>query len=96
MGIIASVQPYQAVVDGRNPRGWYPEQKLSLEEALRGYTIDAAFAEFAENDKGSIECGKLADLVVLDRNLFNIPPESIKDARVRLTIVGGKVVYERR
>ncbi len=93
-GIHAAVT--RATLDGKNPQGWFPEQKLSLEQALRGYTIDAAYAEFAEKDKGSIECGKLADLVVLDRDLFKIPPEAIKDARVRMTMVGGKVVFERR
>ena len=92
-GIHAAVT--RATLDGKNPGGWYPEQKLSLEEALRGYTIDAAFAEFAEKEKGSIEAGKMADLVVLDRDLFATPPEGIKDVKVAMTIAGGKIVYRR-
>jgi predicted amidohydrolase YtcJ len=92
-GIHAAVT--RATIDGKNPGGWYPEQKLSVEEAVKGYTIDAAYSEFAEGQKGSIEGGKLADLVVLDQNVFKIAPEKIKDARVNMTIVGGKIVYRR-
>ncbi|OGD11095.1 MAG: amidohydrolase [Candidatus Aminicenantes bacterium RBG_13_62_12] len=82
-------------LDGKNPDGWYPEQRLSLEEALRGYTWNGAFAEFAEKDKGSIEVGKLADLTVLDRDLFALPPEDINTARVLMTVMNGRVVYEK-
>ena len=81
--------------DGKNPQGWYPEQKLSLEEAIKGFTWNGAYAEFSEMNKGSIEIGKLADLVVLDQNLFKIAPEKIKDAKVTMTIVGGKIVFGR-
>ncbi|MBM3285135.1 MAG: amidohydrolase, partial [Candidatus Aminicenantes bacterium] len=62
-GIYAAVT--RRTLDGRNPEGWYPEQKISLEEALRGYTVNGAYAELAEHRKGSVEAGKLADLVVL-------------------------------
>ena len=82
--------------DGKNPGGWFPEQKIPLHEALRGFTWNGAFAEFSENSKGSLEAGKLADIVILDRDLFKIPPEQIKDARVAMTIVGGRVVFERQ
>jgi predicted amidohydrolase YtcJ len=93
LGIYAAVT--RETLDGKNPGGWYPEQKLSLEQAIRAYTIDAAYAEYSENLKGSIEAGKMADLVVLDRNLFTISPEAIKGARVEMTIVGGEIVYRR-
>jgi predicted amidohydrolase YtcJ len=91
-GIYAAVT--RRTLDDRNPNGWVPEQKVGVEEALRAYTIDAAYASFDEKLKGSIERGKLADIVVLDRDLTKIAPETIRDARVRFTIVGGKIVYE--
>jgi hypothetical protein len=93
VGIYAAVT--RQTTDGKNPAGWFPEQKIPLEEAIKGFTINAARAELAEGEKGSIKEGKLADLVVLDQNLFKIAPETIKDARVKLTIVGGKIVYDR-
>jgi predicted amidohydrolase YtcJ len=61
---------------------------------LRAYTRGCAYAAFEEKDKGTISPGKLADLVVLSEDLFRIPPERIKDARVEITIVGGRVVYK--
>lgn len=93
-GIYAAVT--RRTLDDKHPDGWVPEEKISVEEALRGYTIDAAHAGFEEQIKGSIVPGKLADLVLIDRDLTSIPPETIRDAKVELTIVGGKVVYERR
>lgn len=92
-GISAAVT--RRTTDGKNPAGWFPEQRLTLEEALAGYTRNGAYAEFAERTKGTIAPGKLADLVVLDRNIFKAPPETIADARVTLTILGGVVVYEK-
>lgn len=83
-------------LDDKNPGGWIPEQKISVEEALRAYTIDAAYASFDERIKGSLEVGKLADFVILDRDIFKVPPEKIKDVKVLKTIVGGKVVFERK
>jgi len=65
----------------------------SLEEALRAYTTDGAYAEFAEGSKGAIKAGFLADLVILDRNLFEIPAENISDVRVKTTIVAGRTVF---
>jgi hypothetical protein len=93
-GIYAAVT--RAPLDGKSPGGWYPEEKISLEEAIKGYTIGAAFAEFSENLKGSIETGKLADLVVLDQNLFKIAPDKIKDVKVKMTIVDGEIIYQRQ
>ncbi len=92
LGIYAAVT--RATLDGKHPEGWFPEQRLTVEEALRAYTQGSAYAAFQENDKGSIAPGKLGDLVVLSDDLFTIPPAQIKDARVVMTIVGGKIVYE--
>jgi len=93
-GIYAAVS--RQTLDGRNPEGWFPEQKIPLKEAIKGYTINGAYAEFSEEKKGSIERGKLADLVVLDKNLFELPTEAISQARVQMTIVDGRVVFSRQ
>jgi predicted amidohydrolase YtcJ len=79
---------------GHPPGGWHSEQKLTLEEALRGYTTEAAYAEFEEKDKSEIEKGKLADLTVIAQDITKIPPQEILSIRVLKTIVGGKVVYD--
>lgn len=73
--------------------GWSPEQCMTMQEAVEGFTIQAAFAAFLENRTGSIETGKLADITILDRDLFEIEPTEILNARVVYTIVGGKIVY---
>ncbi|HEX8849293.1 MAG TPA: amidohydrolase family protein [Gemmatimonadaceae bacterium] len=91
-GIYAAVT--RRTLDDRNPGGWVPEQKIGVEDALRAYTMGGAYASFEEKEKGSIERGKLADLTLVDRDLTRIAPESIRDARVVMTIVGGRVVYE--
>lgn len=90
-GIYAAVT--RRTLDGANPGGWFPEQKITVEQALTAYTRDAAYAGFAEDEVGTLEPGKLADLVVVDRDITTIPPAEIADARVRATVVGGKVVY---
>ncbi|MBC7349209.1 MAG: amidohydrolase [Candidatus Aminicenantes bacterium] len=90
-GIYAAVT--RKTLDGKNPGGWIPEEKISLEEALKGYTIRAAYAEFSEKEKGSLQAGKLADLVVLDRDLFRLKPDDIPGTRVLLTMVDGRIVY---
>jgi predicted amidohydrolase YtcJ len=78
-----------------NPKGgWLPSQKLTVEEAVHGFTMGAAFASFEEDLKGSISPGKLADMAVLSSDIFNIPEDEIKDAKVLLTILGGKIVYK--
>jgi predicted amidohydrolase YtcJ len=82
-------------LDGKHPGGWIPEQKITVEEALRAYTTGAAYASFDETRKGSLVKGKLADFVIIDRDLTKIPPEQIRDAKVLMTVVGGKVVYTR-
>ena len=91
-GIYAAVT--RRTLDDRNPAGWVPEQKITVEQALRAYTIDAAYASFEDTVKGSIERGKLADLVIIDRDLTQVAPETIRGARVTKTIVGGRVVFE--
>lgn len=90
-GIYAAVT--RRTIDGKNPDGWVPQQKIKVEEALQAYTIDAAYAGFSESSLGSLEPGKLADMVVLDRNLFETPPNELDKVPIRATIVGGKVVY---
>jgi hypothetical protein len=93
LGLAAAVT--RRTLDGKNPGGWHPDQKLSVEEALRAYTVDAAYAEFAEQDKGSLAAGKLADFVLLSEDPFAIAPERLDQIRIDRTVVGGRVVYER-
>lgn len=81
-------------LDGKNSKGWIPEQKISVEETVRAYTYGSAYAEFQENVKGTIAPGKLADLVILSRDIFKIDPKEIENVRVVLTMVDGRVVYE--
>ncbi|CAN5885620.1 amidohydrolase [soil metagenome] len=90
-GIYAAVT--RRTLDDRNPAGWVPAQKITVEEALRAYTVDAAYASFEESRKGALVPGHLADFVMLDRNIFEIPPEQIRDTRATLTAVGGKIVH---
>jgi predicted amidohydrolase YtcJ len=91
-GIAAAVT--RRTLDGRHPQGWVPEQKITVAEAVRAYTVGSAYAEFAEQNKGMIQIGQLADLAVLDKDIFTIPPTEIETARVQLTILDGRVVYE--
>jgi len=91
LGVYAAVT--RRTLDGKNPNGWVPEQKISVSEALRAYTAGNAYATFDEGKRGTLAPGRLADVVVVDRNLFTMPPDSLDQAKVRVTIVGGKVVY---
>jgi predicted amidohydrolase YtcJ len=91
-GIYAAVT--RRTLDDANPGGWVPEQRITVEEALRAYTQAAARAGFAEAETGVLATGRLADLVLLDRDLTRIPAETLRDARVLLTVVGGRVVHE--
>jgi predicted amidohydrolase YtcJ len=93
LGVYAAVT--RRTLDGKNPGGWVPEQKISLGEALRAYTAGNAYATFDEATRGALAPGFDADVVVLDRNLFAMAPDSLDRARVRYTIVGGKVVFRR-
>lgn len=92
LGIYAAVT--RRTIDEKHPGGWVPEQKISVEEALRAYTSGAAYAEFAETDKGILAPGRLADLAIIDQDLFSIPPERIREAKVVMTIAGGRVVFD--
>ncbi len=83
-------------LDGKNPNGWVAEQKISVEEAVRAYTVGSAYAEFQDGVKGSITPGKLADLVILSRDIFKIDPKEIEKVKVVMTIVDGRVVFESR
>jgi predicted amidohydrolase YtcJ len=93
LGIDAAV--HRRPLDGRHPGGWFPEQRISIQEALEAYTQGAAFASFQEKDRGSLEVGKLADVTVLSRDILN-PAESehIAETAVGITIVGGRIVYQ--
>ncbi len=93
-GIYAAVT--RRTLDDKHPDGWIPEQKITLEDALRAYTIGGAYASFEEAEKGSLTPGKLADVVIIDRDLTKIAPETIRDAKIEYTIVGGRVVYDRK
>ncbi len=91
LGIYAAVT--RRTADGKNPGGWIPEQKVSVEEALRAYTVGSAFSAFAEATRGKLEPGYRADLVVVDRDLLSVPPATLDQAQVRATVVAGRVVF---
>ena len=84
----------RATLDGKNPNGWFPEQKLTIQEAIEAYTIGSAYAEFQENEKGSITVGKLADMVLLSDDVLSIDPVKIREVKVLKTWVGGKLTYD--
>jgi predicted amidohydrolase YtcJ len=93
-GIYAAVT--RRTLDGANPDGWLPEQKVTVEEALTAYTRSNAYADYREQDLGTIEVGKRADLVVLGQDILTIDPVAIERVPVDLTMVGGTVVFRRR
>jgi hypothetical protein len=93
LGIAAAVT--RATIDGKQPGGWVPEQKIRVEEALRAYTVTAAYAAFEEREKGSLETGKLADFVILGADPFRVKPAELEKIEVDATVVGGKTVYAR-
>jgi predicted amidohydrolase YtcJ len=84
----------RATLDGKYPGGWFPEQKLTVAEAVNAYTMGSAYAEFQEKEKGSITPGKLADMVLLSDDIFTIDPAKIRDVKILKTIVGGKVIWD--
>jgi predicted amidohydrolase YtcJ len=92
LGLYAAVT--RATLDGKNPDGWFPEQKLTVYEAVQAYTMGSAYAEFQEKEKGSITPGKLADMVLLSDDIFSIVPEKIREVKVVETIVGGTIVWD--
>ncbi|MBK8813089.1 MAG: amidohydrolase [Acidobacteria bacterium] len=93
-GIYAAVT--RRTLDDKNPNGWIPEQKISVEEALRAYTEGSAYAEFQENEKGTLAVGKLADFVVLSNDIFKIDPNAIGQVKVLRTVMNGRTVFKLR
>ncbi len=91
-GVYAAVT--RRTLDDKNPGGWIPDQKISVEETVRAFTWGSAYAEFQEKVKGTLEVGKLADLVVLSDDIFSIDPVKIRDVKVMMTFVDGKLAYE--
>jgi predicted amidohydrolase YtcJ len=94
LGIYAAITRQDP--SGHPPGGWQPDQRMSREETLKSFTINAAFAAHAEKELGSLTPGKLADLVVLSRDIMQVPPKEILSTTVTTTIIGGKVVYEQK
>ncbi len=95
LGIDAAVN--RRTLDGKDPGGWFPAQKITVAEAIEGYTLTSAYAGFEEKDRGSLEVGKLADLVVLSRDILDAKErDHIAEAEVVMTMVGGKIVYDKR
>ena len=92
-GIKAAVT--RQTLDGKYPEGWVPEQKITVQEALRAYTAGNAYAVFAEGSRGVLKPGYRADLVVLDRDITRVAPPIIEEAKVVATVVGGRVVFRR-
>ena len=90
-GIYAAVT--RRTLDDKNPGGWFPDQKITVEQALRCYTVNNAWAAFQENKTGKLKVGMLADFTVLSEDLFSIAPENIRDTKILLTVVGGKEAY---
>ena len=84
----------RATLDGKYPDGWIPEQKLSIQEAIAAYTMGSAYAEFQEHDKGSIEPGKLADMVLLSQDVLSIAPAAIRDTHILKTWLGGVEIFD--
>jgi hypothetical protein len=93
LGIYAAVT--RRTLDGENPDGWVAEEKVSVEAAVRAFTINGAWTQFAESVKGTVEPGKLADLVVLDRDIFTVPPADIAGTKVVMTVFDGKILYRK-
>jgi predicted amidohydrolase YtcJ len=91
-GVYAAVT--RRTLDGRHPDGWIPEQKITVEEALRCYTINNAYALFAEHELGRLAPGMLADVVVLSESPFELEPERLREIGVEMTMVDGEIVYE--
>ncbi len=98
---VVTLDPWKAIqtlltrqtLEGTPPGGWIPRERINLKQAIDGYTLGAAYAGFREKTEGSIETGKLADIIVVSQNLFEIPATKIHETTVLYTLVGGKVAY---
>ena len=84
----------RATLDGKNPNGWFPQQKLTIKEAIEAYTMGSAYAEFQDREKGSITVGKLADMLLLSDDVLSVDPVKIRDVKVLKTWVGGQLTYD--
>jgi predicted amidohydrolase YtcJ len=93
LGLYAAVT--RQTLDGKPTGGWFPDERLTIEEAIQAYTLNSAYASFEENIKGSIAVGKLADIVILSDNLLKISPSKIKDVKILTTIFDGKIIFQR-
>lgn len=94
LGIDAAV--HRRTLDGKHPKGWFPEQRITVPEAIEAYTLSGAYAIFAEKQRGSLEAGKLADLVVLSRDILaESEKEKLTEAEVVVTVIGGRIVWEK-
>jgi predicted amidohydrolase YtcJ len=91
-GIAAAVT--RRTLDGKNPGGWHPEQKISVAEALAAYTSGSAYAAFAEHDRGTLQPGKLADFVLMSEDPLAVAPERLETVHPVLTVVGGRIVFD--
>ena len=93
LGIYAATT--RQTLDNKNPNGWVPEEKITIEQALIAFTKNVAFSSFDEDIKGTLEVGKLADFVILEKNIFEINAVEIKNTKVLATYVGGKKMFEK-
>lgn len=93
-GIYAAVT--RRTLDGANPNGWIPAEKITVEQAVKAYTVNNAYAGFQEEKLGQLKVGYLADFVVLEQDIFEIPAEEIKDVEVNMTVIDGKLVYQNK
>jgi hypothetical protein len=101
---VESMNPYQTLfaavtrqdISGFPAGGWLPQERLSMPQAIRNYTAEPAYAEFAETEKGEIKTGMLADLIVHSKNLMTIPPKEILQTEPLFTIFNGEVIYEKK
>jgi predicted amidohydrolase YtcJ len=93
LGLYAAVT--RQTITGQPAEGWFPDERISIAEAIKAYTYNTAYANFEETTKGSIEVGKLADLAVLSKNLLKIAPKEYLSTNVLYTMVGGKIVYSK-
>jgi len=99
---VVTINPWQGMqvavtrqdFEGKPPEGWQPQLRVTMKEAIEAYTMGGAYSMFRENDEGSIETGKLADLIMVSQNVFEIDPHKIGETKVLTTMVGGKIVYE--
>jgi predicted amidohydrolase YtcJ len=94
LGLYAAVT--RQSTDGQPPGGWWPEERISIEDAIRNYTAEGAYASFEEKDKGQVAAGMLADLVVHTKDLLTVEPKEILQTEPEIVVFDGRVIYERK